>query len=133
LRPPACLAVVPMPVKRKPLSTTARVKLFTAHGGKCCLCGGIIDGTKERWIAEHIRPLELLGEDGGDNLAPAHKRCADAKTNGPDGDLAKIAKAKRREAIHLGAKPRGRGFAPAERRGRASNMPDKWYGWKDKA
>jgi 5-methylcytosine-specific restriction enzyme A len=107
-------------VTRRSISTRERVRIFTKADGMCCLCGGKIDGTKERWIIEHIRPLGLLGEDGGDNLAPAHERCAHAKTHGPTGDIALIAKAKRREAFHTGAKMRGKGFPPPARNGRAS-------------
>lgn len=105
---------------RRSLSTRDRARIFADHGGVCCLCGGKIDGTKERWIAEHIRPLGLLGEDGGDNLKPAHEACARSKTYGKEGDLATIAKAKRREAIHTGAKLKGKGFPAPARNGRAS-------------
>jgi 5-methylcytosine-specific restriction protein A len=105
---------------RRSLSTRDRARIFADHGGVCCLCGGKIDGTKERWIAEHIRPLGLLGEDGGDNLKPAHEACARSKTYGKEGDLATIAKAKRKSNYNIGAKLRGKGFPPAKRDGRAS-------------
>ena len=110
---------------RRSLSTRDRARIFADHSGLCCLCGGKIDGTKERWIAEHIRPLGLLGEDGGDNLQPAHETCARSKTYGKEGDLAVIAKAKRREALHVGTKLRGKGFPPAKRRGKASTPLEK--------
>lgn len=113
---------------RKPLSTKARLKVFTDNGGICCICGGKIDGVREKWIAEHITPLGLLGEDGGDNLKPAHKLCADSKTYGKDGDLATIAKAKRREARHTGARlPKGNikspGFPPRQKQAGAASSP----------
>ena len=122
---------------RKRLSPTARVKNFHENKGICCLCGGKIDGAREKWICEHITALGLLGEDGGDNIKPAHKRCADAKTFGPEGDLAMIAKAKRREARHIGAdRPAGRiqsrGFpTPLPQKNRASAPVQKWTGWRD--
>lgn len=111
--------------RRKPLSTTARLRIFSDNGGICCLCGGKIDGVREAWIAEHITALELLGEDGGDNIRPAHKRCADAKTYGPDGDLARIAKAKRREARHIGARAPSRNPIPGSK---ASGLKKKLNG-----
>jgi len=122
---------------RKPLSTTARVKNFHENNGICCLCGGKIDGAREKWICEHITALGLLGEDGGDNIKPAHKRCADAKTFGPEGDLAMIAKAKRREALDIGAKrPAGNiksaGFPPRQKqKNAASSRIEKWAAWRD--
>ena len=116
---------------RRKLSTKERLRLFTLHNGLCCLCGGKIDGTKERWIIEHVRPLALLGEDDDTNMKPSHELCSKAKTYGKQGDLATIAKAKRREAVHVGAKERGKGFAPPQRNGRASRPPVKWYGWRE--
>jgi hypothetical protein len=41
-----------------------------------------------------------------DNRGPAHKACADAKTHGKDGDLARIAKAKRVKMRHISVKTR---------------------------
>ena len=104
---------------RKALSPTARLKLFEAHSGKCGICGLQIR-SGERWIVEHLRPLSLGGTNDHDNLAPVHLECANAKTHGKDGDLAKAAKAKRVKMASLGIKRDGpkiqsRGFTAKPR------------------
>lgn len=83
---------------RSSLSTMRRLAVFEANDGRCHLCGGnIVAG--EKWEVEHVRPLSMGGEDGGDNLRPAHVACHAAKT----ADEAPIrAKAKRIKAKHLG-------------------------------
>lgn len=86
--------------KRKSLSKSGKVKLFKAHGGICHVCAGKIQ-VGEAWDADHVIPLEMGGEDGGENLKPAHVKCHRAKTRKDAGD---IAKAKRREANNIGAK-----------------------------
>jgi len=85
---------------RRPLTAKARVVLFQASGGLCHICGGRI-GVGEAWEVEHIVPLAQGGEDGGDNLSPAHVKCHRGKTAK---DAADTARAKRREAAHLGIK-----------------------------
>jgi hypothetical protein len=90
---------------RKSLTPTQRLKLFEAWHGCCCICERKIQAG-EAWIDEHIRPLGLGGTNYLDNRGPAHKACADAKTNGKDGDLARIAKAKRMKMRHIGVKSR---------------------------
>lgn len=86
---------------RKPLTPTQRLKLFETHKGICALCGQKIHaGTA--WVDEHLTALGLGGSNDAANRAPAHKACADAKTNGDDGDIATIAKAKRRKMKHIG-------------------------------
>lgn len=95
-------------VEREDVSTTPRRKL-TPHrrlqvwertGGRCVLCGRAIDGGRERWIAEHIRALELGGADVLENMGPAHEACALAKTQD---DHRRAAKAKRQKIRHIGA------------------------------
>lgn len=108
---------------RRKLQDKDRVRIFRDAGGICCVCNGKIDG--KGWIVEHVIPLKMGGEDGGDNLKPAHILCAANKTNGKNGDLANIAKAKRREALHIGAKVKPRGFAPAEKQMRATKPIEK--------
>jgi 5-methylcytosine-specific restriction protein A len=104
--------------KRKPLTKTQRLKLFESWAGCCCICERKI-AAGEPWIDEHIRPLVLGGSNYLDNRGPAHAACADAKTHGPDGDIARGAKAKRQKMAALGIKdPRrkrlqGAGFAKA--------------------
>lgn len=85
---------------RRPLSTKARVELFRLTGGICHICAGWIQ-VGQAWEVEHVIPLAQGGEDGGDNLRPAHVACHRVKTSQ---DATDTAKAKRREARHLGIK-----------------------------
>lgn len=90
--------------KRKHMTPRMRLKIWEEHKGICALCNGKIDGVRERWIVEHLRALELGGEDSEANMAPVHEACAIIKTSGKDGDHAKAAKAKRVKSKHLGIK-----------------------------
>lgn len=86
---------------RKRLSTADRVRVFQAAGGVCHLCHGRIH-VGEAWDVSHEIPLALLGADDETNMRPAHRKCHRVHTatvDAPD-----IAKAKRREAKHVGAK-----------------------------
>lgn len=95
-----------MKVARIPRSPTKRLDIFLARGGVCGVCGGKIVG--KEWDLDHGRALGLLGEDVEENLFPVHRRpCHQAKTKD---DVARITKAKRQQARHLGAKERGKGF-----------------------
>lgn len=87
-------------VKRKTISTKARVLVFQKHDGICHICGGKIN-VGEAWEIEHVVPFAMGGADDETNWVPAHKKCHVGKTKT---DVADIAKAKRREARHLGAK-----------------------------
>ena len=105
--------------KRKPLTPTQRLKLFEAHKGLCGLCGGKIEAGAT-WVDEHIIPLGLGGTNDLSNRVPVHVICANSKTHGSNGDLAKIAKAKRVKMRHLGIrapkqKIQSRGFPKVER------------------
>jgi 5-methylcytosine-specific restriction protein A len=93
------------------MSPTRRARIFSAHDGKCHICGGQIDGTRERWDVEHIIPLEISRDDDDNNLAPAHVSCHKAKTKQ---DAADIAKCKRVERKHNGAH-RARSIIPGSR------------------
>lgn len=91
---------------RRPLSTRERLMIFTRAEGICHICGDRIDGTRELWDVEHVIPLEMGGDEakGSENLLPAHRQCHRTKTIV---DSWQLAKAKRREAKHVGAhKPR---------------------------
>ena len=92
--------------KRKPLTAKERIELFRAHDGMCCICGGKIQ-VGELWIDEHERALALGGTNDLDNRGPAHEQCAKIKTKA---DMAMIAKAKRIEAKHFGAKKKNNPF-----------------------
>lgn len=83
---------------RRSLSRKARLLLFLDAGGLCHICGGLIR-PGDAWEVEHVIPLAQGGEDGGDNLRPAHIKCHRTKTSR---DVADTARAKRREAAHLG-------------------------------
>jgi 5-methylcytosine-specific restriction protein A len=110
---------------RKPLTPTQRLALFERHKGICSLCSVKIRAG-EIWIDEHLRALGLGGSNAPENRGIAHKKCADAKTHGPTGDLATIAKAKRQKMAALGIKSQARptiqsaGFRKAPPQQRAS-------------
>lgn len=106
-------------MKRRRISTTERMSIFKRHRGICHLCHGKI-AVAELWDVSHDIPLEMGGEDGGDNLKPAHKSCHRDHTAKVDQPA--IAQAKRREAHHLGARPapkrpiRSAGFPASQKR-----------------
>lgn len=97
---------------RRHLSTRARTAIFVAAGGICHLCGGKIT-VGQAWEIEHVIPLAQGGADEPGNMRPAHARCHKAKTAD---DLCNIARAKRREAKHIGAKAPSRRPMPGSRR-----------------
>ena len=84
---------------RKPLTTKQRVELFREHKGMCCICGGKISG--KAWHDDHQRALALGGSNDISNRGPSHIICHKEKTKQ---DVTMIAKAKRNEAKHFGAK-----------------------------
>ncbi len=86
--------------ERRRWSTTARVRIFLAAEGQCHVCGGRI-AVGDRWELSHLVPLELGGPDTEENLRPAHYRCHRDLTARVD--VPAIAKAKRRQAAHIGA------------------------------
>lgn len=97
---------------RRRLSTKARLEVFTRAGGVCHICGATI-WPGEPWEVEHVIPIAQGGEDGGDNLAPAHVDCHASKTAQ---DAANTARAKRLQARHLGAKAPSRAVVPGSKR-----------------
>jgi len=107
--------------KRKPLTARQKVKLHEDQKGVCPLCGRpMVPG--EKLIDEHLTPLGLGGSNDLGNRALVHATCAYAKTFGDEGDIAKIAEAKRRKARSLGLtttkrpiQSRGFGKAPPQR------------------
>lgn len=88
-------------MKRRHFTAQQNIKFFLAHNGLCHICGGKIDAVREKWEREHVIPLALGGADDEANMRPAHAVCHRNKTNA---DLASVAKAKRNEAKHFGAK-----------------------------
>lgn len=85
---------------RRRISTRERVEIFNRNGGLCHLCGVRIQ-VGEGWDVEHVIPLAQGGEDDGDNLRPAHRSCHKAKSAE---DATNTARARRREAAHIGAR-----------------------------
>ena len=85
---------------RRSLTQLQRARIFDDAHGLCHLCGLKIQAGQP-WDVEHIIPLAMGGEDGGDNLRPAHKTCHAPKTAA---DVKAIAKVKRIRAKHIGAK-----------------------------
>ena len=85
---------------RRSLTTAARVRIFQHNDGICHMCGGRI-GVGDAWDVSHEIPLELGGADDDTNMRPAHRACHRAHTAAVD--IPDIARAKRREAKHLGA------------------------------
>jgi 5-methylcytosine-specific restriction endonuclease McrA len=85
---------------RRRMTPLRRARIFDTHGGVCHLCGLKIQ-IGEAWDVEHIVALALSDDDSDDNLAPAHVACHRPKTSE---DVARIAKAKRVRAKHIGAK-----------------------------
>lgn len=96
---------------RRHLSTRARLDLFQRWNGVCHICEGRIQAG-EKWEAEHVIPLAQGGEDGGDNLRPAHVKCHKAKSAS---DATNTARAIRRQAFHIGAKAASRNPIPGSR------------------
>lgn len=94
---------------RKAMSPTRRLRIWEAHKGHCCICGGKIDAVREKWIVEHWRALGLAGEDKDENCAPAHETCAAVKTKD---DVARISKAKAVKAKHIGIKKKSKLSSP---------------------
>lgn len=86
--------------KRRRISTKERLAVFTAADGVCHICNGKIN-VGDRWEVSHPIPLELGGADDASNRRPAHFKCHRELT--AKEDIPAIAKAKRREAKHIGA------------------------------
>ncbi|GEP11696.1 HNH endonuclease [Methylobacterium gnaphalii] len=94
--------------RRRPLPPSQKLELYEKQKGICPLCElFMVPGKK--LIDEHLRWLGLGGTNDFDNRAIVHKACADLKTHGPRGDLARIADAKAQKRAALGFKaPKGR-------------------------
>jgi 5-methylcytosine-specific restriction endonuclease McrA len=86
--------------RRRKIGERERARIFLAHNGCCHICGGKIDGLHKAWDVDHIIPLEMGGDDEGDNLAPAHRACHAQKT--ATEDVPQIRKAQRMERRKMG-------------------------------
>ncbi|RVU15213.1 hypothetical protein [Methylobacterium oryzihabitans] len=90
-------------VHRSPLTAREKTDLLLAQGHTCPLCNEPIrPGDRPR--DEHMRALGLGGSNDLGNRAMVHGHCADAKTAGPDGDLARIGAMKAQVAAVYGFK-----------------------------
>lgn len=102
---------------RRRWSTTVRMAIRERFGAECQMCRMPL-GVRG-FDLDHAIPLAMGGEDVEDNLRPLCLPCHRLKTRG---DVGAIAKARRREASHVGAKApsarpiRSRGFDPQPRR-----------------
>lgn len=105
---------------RRRWSTRDRAKAFADNHGICGICEQKIDGVRDRWDLDHVVPLALGGDDVLENMEPVHAVCHRAKTRG---DVGRIAKAKRSEARHTGAK-RSRNPLPGSRDSRFKRKID---------
>ncbi len=107
---------------RRPLTAKQRLKLFIAHDGKCCVCGGKI-GVHEKWIDEHKLPLWLGGTNDESNRAPAHVSCAREKT---DKEATERAKGRSVAEKHYGAKKSKRPMPGSRASGWKKTFSDGW-------
>jgi 5-methylcytosine-specific restriction protein A len=107
-------------MKRRRISAKERLDILTRNNSRCHLCLGEIHPEREAWEVSHDIPLELGGDDFGENLKPAHKKCHRVQTS--EIDIPAIAKMRRVRAKYLGAKPasrrkiQSRGFGPKKER-----------------
>lgn len=85
----------------------------------------------KRFHFDHRNPDGLTGQPTLENCQLLCEPCHAEKTKQ---DVADIAKAKRREAAHLGVRPapklKGPGFHKVQPQRRASKPLAKWYGYK---
>lgn len=108
---------------RRTLSSRERLRLFQLGGGVCHLCGGKIDGTREKWEIEHVTALAMGGDDNDGNMKPAHVKCHTPKTAD---DMGRLAKAKRSESRHIGAKRSSRPLPGSRASGWKRRLDGTW-------
>jgi 5-methylcytosine-specific restriction endonuclease McrA len=111
---------------RREFSRAVKLAAWQRCGGRCESC------TRKLFTGDihydHRNPDALTGEPTLDNCAVLCRACHSAKTRI---DVARIAKAKRREAAHIGAKPKGRPMPgsrahPSGLRKRMSGDIERW-------
>ena len=106
---------------RKGSSASKKLSMHEKQNGICPLCEfAMIAG--EKLVDEHLTALGLGGSNDDSNRALVHATCAYAKTFGDEGDIAKIAEAKRRKARNLGLVASKR---PIQSRGFAKALPQR--------
>lgn len=87
--------------KRRPMTKARRLRIWEAHAGVCVTCKLPIKAG-DKWFIEHIRALELGGEDTDENCGPAHTVTCKAVKDAEDHSRA--AKAKRAKMKQIGIK-----------------------------
>ena len=87
-------------MSRKEFSTRTKAKAFHRAGGNCDGCGGRLYVGK--FAYDHDNPDGLTGDPTLENCRVLCTACHSVKTTTQD--VPRIAKAKRREAKHIGAK-----------------------------
>ena len=106
---------------RRNFKTSVIVARFKHCGGKCEACGVVLK--PGGYHADHDNPDGLTGEPTFENCRILCLPCHAIKT---PSDVEKIAKAKRREAKHLGIKPDKRPIpspVKAEKQRRVEQLP----------
>lgn len=116
---------------RRRLSTKTRMSILERFNRRCQMCQCEI-GHGIGFDLDHRIPLAIGGADEIENLVPLCTPCHRLKTKGDMGD---IAKARRREAKHLGAhvpaqRIKSRGFDRAEPQRRATRPLSKPAAWR---
>ena len=86
-------------VKRGRLSPRIKLSIWEREHGKCMICQ--VKLMPGKFIFEHVRALELGGEDKEENIRLTCLGCAKEKTKK---DHSMAAKAKRQKSKHLGLK-----------------------------
>ncbi len=103
---------------RKPLSPSKKLQLLEDQGHICPLCTNEMR-PGDKLIDEHMRSLGLSGSNDLDNRAMVHLACAEEKTRGPEGDHAKIVKAKAQKRAAFGFESRSARWRTASTRRRS--------------
>lgn len=64
---------------RSRLTPADRQMIFAKAGGRCHICGGLIDGSS--WDADHVQSHSTGGQHALDNYLPAHATCNQYRWN----------------------------------------------------
>jgi hypothetical protein len=88
-------------MKRKQIPSKIRLKMFFNANKQCQSCQSVIH-PGQKWEIDHIIPLAIGGPDTIENMQILCKICHRFKTDNQD--ISQIAKVKRLEIIHFGAK-----------------------------
>jgi 5-methylcytosine-specific restriction endonuclease McrA len=100
-------------VRRTTFSTSFRLSLFLKRKGICSDCTRKIEAGNA-WDIDHILPLAMGGTNATENLQILCRPCHRSKTT--QSDIPRIAKTKRLNARHLGARAPSRRPIPGSRR-----------------